>query len=472
MKPSRRFLVLMFIVVMLILAIFTPSVKSVQAAHPSQSTEERIKATMEDANQALGGGFKWTSESPGSYVMDRPPIKIGNMPAGDPVFLHERMIIGFGDGFDTCEGFNYYTSSTFHGMQACLDRKPHYLNQGYLIGLSWQPQDGLEFNGAHLYFYVSSGLDPTCAGYDAETEASCGDWSKSTKPLILAEALHQAALKNGLYESLPDDNQAPIAPVIPAVPGEISSDQGGIPSDASGEYGGFFGIPYSILWGSFGIPLAGAFSGAAVSALWAAFASKEIPSEVTDAATKAADYAQTMAQLAKLHAQLQQIDQELLAKNIYVRNPYQGDPTLIADGLAKLGTWTWDNTAGWVTKSQGLTCEGYKEATFTRVQSLVHQQFPGAKLRNIKFEEKSTLDPAKGWLNPDSYLDWLDAWNDDDHDLAQLELPDKSLWSIDFQQHNLGKRPPILRPWKDAQKVWEDYLGGEFKSRVSVDDEP
>ncbi|MHC1781741.1 MAG: hypothetical protein AB9891_03075 [Anaerolineaceae bacterium] len=232
----------------------------------------------------------------------------------------------------------------------------------------------------------------------------------------------------------------------------------------SSEDGGLFDIPFPIALGSVAVPLAGAFTGAAFSALWAVYASKNIPPQVTDAANKAANYAATMTQLARLHAQLQQINQELLDQNTYVANPYQGDPTLIADGLSKGGNWLWDNTAGWVTGSKGITCQGYREATFTKVQNMVHEQIPGARLQNIKFEEKSTIKTDKGML------DWLDSCNDDNHDLSKLIMPDGSEWSIDFQQHNTGKRPPILRPWKDARGVWKEYMGDEFSERISIED--
>jgi len=274
MKPYHHFVVLMLTIAMLALAISLPTTKSVQASPPSQSAEERIRATLEDANQSLGGDFKWTEEGPGEYIMDRPPKKIGTMPGGsDPVFLSERMIIGFGDSFVTCES-SYVNSSTFHGMQACLYRKPHYLNQGYFIGLSWQPQDGLEFNGAHLFFYVSSGLNPTCAGYNAETEASCGDWSKSTKPLSLAEALHQAAIKNGLYEPMPEE-------ILPVDPGEVVPGQPVAPT----ETGGLFGIPLAVILGSLGIPIAGALSGALLSALLSGFSSAAVSTAPVSSAT-------------------------------------------------------------------------------------------------------------------------------------------------------------------------------------------
>ena len=159
---------------------------------------------------------------------------------------------------------------------------------------------------------------------------------------------------------------------------------------------------------------------------------------------------------------LETINQGLLDENIYVVNPLQGDPTLIFDGLSKVVNIGWDISTGWVTPSNGLTCGDYVNETLGKVKSIVAEKYgPEAKVEGYIFEEKSTR-------NPQGVLDWFDKLNDDNHNLIKVTLPDGSEWAVDFHQHNTGKHPPILRPWKEARQVWEDYLGDEFMERISV----
>lgn len=159
---------------------------------------------------------------------------------------------------------------------------------------------------------------------------------------------------------------------------------------------------------------------------------------------------------------LETINQSLLDQNIYVVNPLQGDPTLIVDGISKATNILWDNTAGWVTNSTGLTCGDYVGDTLGKVKSIIADKYgPNAKVEGYIFEEKSTR-------NPQGVLDWFDKLNDDNHNLIKVTLPDGSEWAVDFHQHNTGKRPPILRPWNEARQIWKDYLGNEFTERISV----
>jgi hypothetical protein len=159
---------------------------------------------------------------------------------------------------------------------------------------------------------------------------------------------------------------------------------------------------------------------------------------------------------------LETINRSLLEQNIYVVNPLQGDPTLIVDGISKIANIGWDITAGWVTHSTGLTCGDYVGETLGKVKSIVTEKYgPNAKVEGYIFEEKSTC-------NPQGVLDWFDKLNDDNHNLIKVTLPDGSEWAVDFHQHNTGKHPPILRPWKEARQVWKDYLGNEFTERISI----
>jgi hypothetical protein len=65
-------------------------------------------------------------------------------------------------------------------------------------------------------------------------------------------------------------------------------------------------------------------------------------------------------------------------------------------------------------------------------------------------------------------LDWFDRLNPDNHNLIKVTLPDGREFAVDFHQHNTGKKPPIMRPWNEAKKEWQDYMGEEFMERISV----
>lgn len=454
MNLSHRFDVLTRTIILVVLLIGLYATRSTQAAPLIQSAEDIIRETLEDANRALGGNFYWRDQSP--FAMDSPPLEVGTTSYGEAVFLNESVFITPGDFDATCSSQGGYSQPTsFHGMPACLNRKPHYQNKGYPIGLWWQPYGGLEFNGMPITLGVTSGLDPTCAGYDADTEASCGNWTGVTKPIQLAEALHQAAINNGLYEPMPQE-------ILPVDPGEVVPGQPEAPTDQfvptdtneSGE------IPWPIILGSLGIPVTGALAGAIVSAILAGRSLAEKASAGAEVASRFGNQLQTGANLNILNTDLERINQELVKKNIYVRNPYQGDPTLIAYGLRALTSLAWDNTAGFVTGTQGLTCEGYVNETQERIVEIVSKRFPGAKVENMIFEENSTVKDKKTWG------DWFDSTIDDNHNLTKITLLDGSEWAVDFHQKNAGKAP-LMRPWSEARTEWQAYLGKhEFKERV------
>lgn len=170
-----------------------------------------------------------------------------------------------------------------------------------------------------------------------------------------------------------------------------------------------------------------------------------------------------------LKAQLSQINQELLDQNIYVKNPLQGDPTLIFDGLTKVSSWVWDNSAGWVTKSQGLTCDQYVDKTFSKVKSVIEDQFgQEAQVQSVIFEEKSSVSGGNSPIPIINFINFLDRLVDDNHNLIKVTLPDGSEWAVDFHAHNHGDRPPILRPWNEVKKIWKKYMGEEFTERIII----
>ena len=442
-----------------------------QAAPPSQSAEDLIRATLEEANQSLGGVFSWRDQT---RIMDRPPISVGTSPYDEEVFLRETLIIDFGEFDSTCGNQGGYSvPESFHGMRACLNRKPHYQNQGYPTGLWWQPYGGIDFNGQPLILAVFSGLNPTCAGYDAETEASCGDWTGVTRPIQLAEALHQAAINNGLYEAVPGDESTLIDPgeVVPGQP-ESPTDQ--IPLSDSSKTGN---IPWPIILASLGIPVTGALAGSIVSAILAsrsvdemAKAGEEFVSQVGDQVQLEADGNAKLSaqQLQALDSDLQAINVELTNRKIYVLNPYQGDPTVVGHKILTGLNVVLNNTAGRWTGQRGLSCEDYVNETQEKIVEIVSKRFPGAKVENMIFEENSTVRDQKSWG------DWFDSFVDDNHNLTRVTLPDGSEWAVDFHQKNAGKAP-LMRSWSEARAEWKEYLGkDEFneRSRKTFQTEP
>ncbi len=161
-----------------------------------------------------------------------------------------------------------------------------------------------------------------------------------------------------------------------------------------------------------------------------------------------------------LQADLDSIHDQLKQENIYVANPYQGDPTLIVYGTNIIKNMVWDNTAGILTGDHGLTCQGFVEKTQGKVLEKVAERFPGAKVQNMIFEEKSSRKPKK------SVLEWFDSLVDDNHNLIKITLPDGSEWAVDFHQYEAGNAP-LMRPWSEAQKDWgEKYMGSEFYERT------
>jgi hypothetical protein len=164
--------------------------------------------------------------------------------------------------------------------------------------------------------------------------------------------------------------------------------------------------------------------------------------------------------LLDLQEDLALINTDLKNSNVYVANPYQGDPTLVFYGLNTLKNVVWDKTAGILTGDKGLTCEGFVENTKEKILEAVGKRFPGSTVQNVIFEEKSTVKPDK------SVTEWFDSLVDDNHNLVKIILPDGSEWAVDFHQFNAGNSP-LMRPWSEAQIDWgENYMGSEFKERI------
>ena len=171
-----------------------------------------------------------------------------------------------------------------------------------------------------------------------------------------------------------------------------------------------------------------------------------------------------------LEADLHGIKDGLEKENIYVINPYQGDPTIIFYRSNAIKNISWDNTIGRLTGDQGLTCEGFVQKTEGKVVEAVGNRFPGAKVENMLLQEKSTMRVVEDDLysgnqsrkKKATLLDRLDAMVDDNHNLFKVTLPDGSEWAVDYHQYMAGNSP-LMRPWSEVVKEWgADYMGEEF----------
>jgi len=501
MKFSRHYALLLLIMTIVSLTIAIPTVYSVQAAPLGQSAEDQIRATLEEANQLLGGGFKWESvdtdsNTIASYYMSRPP------PPGQeyndlvdlPLLLDEvlwiRIVVE-----SPCQYYTIMNPWTFHGMEGCFDAGE---TTGWITSVFWQPQDGLTVNGYGI----------------ALSTFSIGETQGTQGAVVLAEALHQAATNNGLYGSMEGE-------YLPANPTEAYSNlsEDFLETTDSEQ---LFDIPLAVVLGSLGIPVAGALAGAVLSAILSgssAVASSTagstaataiptpassgiptaggegipstggegptaggegipsagaegIPSTGGEGSTAGGESPTTVdegktvedqisaAKFDFLTHDLESINQDLVDKNIYVLNPHQGDPTLIVHRVNTGFNMVWDKTVGQLTGSQGLTCEGYIDKTKDKVYTAVSKRFPGSTLQRIKFEEKSTLKENKSWG------EWLDSRNDDNHILYKLILPDGSEWSVDFHQYNAGNAP-LVQSWSKTHRSWKKYMGEEFSDYIN-----
>lgn len=240
MRSSHRFVLLTLTIAMLALVINLSTAESVQAAPPGQSAEERFVETLEEANRSLGGGFTWKTEYgdeqgtilPG-YFMSRPypPGSESTIAFSAGLFWEEIMWIRSVEDM-SCTMFDY-ESRTFHGMEGCITYNNYYY--GTIDSILWLPETELQINGHDIILTALS-------------------VSEEQDVVVLAEALHQAALNNGLYGPIGEDS-LPVDP-LEVVPGEY---------EFSTDTGEPVEIPVIIILGSLGIPIVGAIAGAVLS---------------------------------------------------------------------------------------------------------------------------------------------------------------------------------------------------------------
>jgi hypothetical protein len=302
MKPSHHFAVLILTMAMLALAITLPGTRT---AHASDPGEEPIRATLEDANQSMGGGFVL---DPDNSVMTR--TRQGAYANGDPVDITDYMSITSESPNTYCNSYpgEFWTPSTFHGKDGCsLTYGDHPAN------MIWESQFGSQSRGDDIVLDVGSIVDE-CYCYVQHPEAGPKVSYDSINVLPIAEALNQAAIKNELYEPMPGEVVPPVAPTDPTVP----TDSGGV-----------FGIPPLVILGSLGIPVLGAFAGAAVASLSALLGERPVMDlpieEVADEAHKVIDEAAAEAavlyQKNVFYGKFDQIIKQKLREHYYVKNP-------------------------------------------------------------------------------------------------------------------------------------------------------
>jgi len=534
-KNYAAFLLLSILVITFALC----TTKVIQAAQFTQTVADRIIATLNDTNQALGGDFVWSENTDENWFYIWRYF--------DPI-ADESLSIAKLSFNELCSQKDAY-SIEFHGMEGC----EIYLYQPPYYRLVW--------------------ISPDLPEYVFQIQINKGDPSKyGNQASTLAEALHTAALKNGLYGDLTNE-------IPPVAPGEVNPEEttpnNVVPTPLeiienppeANQSDEPFEIPLAVIIGSLGIPVAGAFAGAVVSTLlsgvsnantsstpsanngssipssdtaspnsantnqqdlfWSerpwdeagpGYVSKEVydrtkymlaqgykwtqagwqtPAEIQQSdqwqqnnqaaaaredaefhaetqadfraletrkeeLLKSANELQSASNLLDLENDFNAINQNLVNKNVYVLNPFQGDPTVLFYRLNSIKNMAWDSTIGNYTGDQGLTCEGYVEKTSTDVINAVANRFPGAKVQRVVFEEKSTVKEKK------NFAEYLDSFIDDNHILTKIVLPDGSEWSLDFHQHNAGNSP-LFRPWQETVHAWKDeYMGNEFVERVSA----
>jgi len=158
-----------------------------------------------------------------------------------------------------------------------------------------------------------------------------------------------------------------------------------------------------------------------------------------------------------------------LDQSHYVRNRLMGDPTLVGDGIFKLGGILKDATYGnirdglrWAgvtegTAERGLTCEGFCDASQKDVKALVEQVYgKDAKLERVYFEEASTRAADSSWG------DWFDSFNDENHVLFRVTTPDGKQKAVDFWAHTRGDQKNAVVDWSEAEQHWKKWFGSEY----------
>jgi hypothetical protein len=220
----------------------TPQV--VRAAPAEQSVEDRIRGTLDDAAAALGGGFVLNAST---FWYSERTTTVGTNDVNYAVDLTEAISIRTWRGGAQAYCAQLQSNSplwharTFHGMAGC------YLNDGGTVMMGWGSTQGAEISGAQLVFSADARLGYGCGQGDAgDQKAGCD----TVQVLPIAEALHQAAISNGLSEATSEDAQ-------PIVPGDNPSIQPDVPVSSVQQTN----IPLPIAMGNVAVPLAGAVAG-------------------------------------------------------------------------------------------------------------------------------------------------------------------------------------------------------------------
>ncbi len=166
--------------------------------------------------------------------------------------------------------------------------------------------------------------------------------------------------------------------------------------------------------------------------------------------------------LTDLKLKMHQIQRELLGKHHYVFNPNHGIP--VWNTITQARNYAMDT----VFRTKGLTCEGYVDETKMRIKEAVKEIYgEDTVVETMKFDEKSSIMPRKGWFSPGAWKDWCDSFVTDNHVLTRITLPDKTELGADFHQYNARRRDEIIMPYEESRKVWKPYMGEhEFSETI------
>lgn len=200
MKYSYRFPLIPLLSFLIVSLLFLPRISvsakdNIKVLNSNEtellSIDDQLQAALVEAAEALGGGFT-TDNSHDHYLTREKQV---GMVGDQPAIRTDILDAGIVDS-TTCntlkESNSGWESYTFHGMEACILK-----DANSIYSMVWYATNEHSLDGMGLSFYVASFI--TYCGGSEEAEAKLGFCEKN-RGLKIAEALHQAAINNGLYE--------------------------------------------------------------------------------------------------------------------------------------------------------------------------------------------------------------------------------------------------------------------------------
>jgi len=145
-----------------------------------------------------------------------------------------------------------------------------------------------------------------------------------------------------------------------------------------------------------------------------------------------------------------------------VRNSLADDPTLVGDGLFKLGgiikDATYNNLSEYLggEPEYGLTCEGFVDEGEAQVKALVEKVYgKDARIERVYFEERTTREQSSGLAN------WFDRTNDDNHVLWRVTPPGGKPKGVEIWNALRGKQD-VVEDWSKIEQYWKDHFGSDY----------